>query len=118
MAFHPKTYIFVCGDQGEVYVGSSNISNGGLVDGIDGTTACWLSEVEDYHEFLRNFDHLFAQARPLDGEWLKIQPLLEKTPLAGPSLLAREERPHPTERRSRPCISWNSPAEKVSGGVW
>lgn len=81
VAFHPKTYIFIAGDYGEVYVGSSNISKSGLVDGIE-----WNYRLiepqnpEDYREFIANFDRLFSQARPIDEEWLKEYSLSWKKP--------------------------------------
>jgi superfamily II DNA or RNA helicase len=72
IAFHPKTYIFIGGTTGEVYVGSSNLSRSGLVDGIEWNYRL-LSRYrqEDYHEFITQFDALFTQARPVDDDWLK-----------------------------------------------
>lgn len=99
VAFHPKTYIFVCGDQGEVYVGSSNISRSGLIDGIEWNYRLLAQQKpEDYHEFLRNFDHLFAQARPLDGEWLKEYSLSWRKP----RWLGRAAEPRREEERPQP----------------
>lgn len=81
VAFHPKTYIFTGRGRGEVYVGSSNISRSGLVDGIEWSYRLLEQvEPEDYREFIRNFDRLFAQARPLDEEWLKEYSLSWKRP--------------------------------------
>jgi len=88
IAFHPKTYIFIGRNAGEVYVGSSNISRSGLLDGIEWNYRL-LSDLneDDYQEFIANFDRLFAQARPLDEEWLKEYSLSWKRPrwLAAPS---------------------------------
>lgn len=81
IAFHPKTYIFIGGDSGEVYVGSSNPSRSGLVDGIEWNYRL-LSQhsPDDFKEFIANFDRLFAQARPIDDEWLKEYSLAWKRP--------------------------------------
>ena len=34
-AFHPKSYIFECGDEAEVFVGSSNLSRSALTTGVE-----------------------------------------------------------------------------------
>lgn len=81
VAFHPKTYIFMGGNGGEVYVGSSNLSRSALVDGIEWNYRLMAEQKpEDYHEFIANFDLLFSQARPLDDEWLKEYSLSWKRP--------------------------------------
>ncbi len=81
VAFHPKTYIFIGSDKGEIYVGSSNLSKSALVEGVEWNYRL-LSQQEpyDYQEFIRNFDLLFSQAVPLDDEWLKEYSLSWKKP--------------------------------------
>jgi len=37
VAFHPKSYIFMGNEGGEVYVGSSNLSRSALINGVNGT---------------------------------------------------------------------------------
>lgn len=99
VAFHPKTYIFMGGAQGEVYVGSSNLSRSALVDGIEWNYRLLAQqEPEDYQEFIANFDRLFAQARPMDDEWLKEYSLSWRRPRwLGRGAAAKEEvdRPYP-----------------------
>lgn len=81
VAFHPKTYIFLGGDQGEVYVGSSNMSRSALVDGIEWNYRLLSQrEPEDVRDFIENFDHLFSKAHLIDDEWLKEYSLAWKRP--------------------------------------
>lgn len=81
ISFHPKTYIFMGGNQGEVYVGSSNLSRSGLVDGIEWNyRLVGQQQPEDYKAFIDHFERLFAAARPLDDEWLKEYSLSWKRP--------------------------------------
>lgn len=35
ISFHPKSYIFLCGEEGVAYVGSSNLSRSALQDGVE-----------------------------------------------------------------------------------
>jgi HKD family nuclease len=60
-SFHPKAYIFHFEEtQGEIYVGSSNISNSALTSGIE-----WnyrldkKSNLEDFNHFYNTFEDLF-----------------------------------------------------------
>lgn len=81
VAFHPKTYIFIGSDSGEIYVGSSNISRTALIDGVEWNYRLLShQEPKDYQEFVANFDRLFSHARPLDDEWLKQYSLTWKRP--------------------------------------
>lgn len=99
VAFHPKTYICLGGNSGEVYVGSSNMSKSGLVDGIEWNYRLLAQEgPEDFREFVLHFDRLFSQARPLDDEWLKEYSLSWKRPRwLGRSISTADEaeKPHP-----------------------
>lgn len=99
VAFHPKTYIFVGRDHGEIYVGSSNVSQSGLVDGVEWNYRLLAQqEPEDFAEFIANFDRLFARARPLDEEWLKEYSLVWKRP----RWLGRASLPHETAQIPHP----------------
>ncbi|WP_139904817.1 DEAD/DEAH box helicase family protein [Clostridium thermarum] len=59
-SFHPKAYIFESGEEGELFIGSSNISRSALTDGIE-----WnyrldkLSNPEDFRYFKEVFEDLF-----------------------------------------------------------
>jgi HKD family nuclease len=59
-SFHPKAYIFEYGDEGELFVGSSNMSRSALTDGIE-----WNYRVdkarnkEDFMHFKSVFEDLF-----------------------------------------------------------
>ncbi|MGI6160246.1 DEAD/DEAH box helicase family protein [Candidatus Darwinibacter acetoxidans] len=100
VAFHPKTYIFIGSGSGEVYVGSSNLSRSALVDGIEWNYRLLAQQKpEDYQEFIANFDRLFAQARPLDDEWLKEYSLSWKRPRwLSPHTVPQEEPARPQPR--------------------
>ena len=55
-------------------------------------------EPEDYQEFIANFDRLFAQARPMDEEWLKEYTLSRSRPRRlgrGPAAREEVDRPYP-----------------------
>lgn len=81
IAFHPKTYIFIGSDNGEVYVGSSNLSRSALIDGIEWNYRLRSQqEPQDFSTFIQNFDGLFARAVPLTDEWLKDYSLSWKRP--------------------------------------
>lgn len=92
VAFHPKTYIFVGSDHGEVYVGSSNLSRSGLRDGIEWNyRLVSQQQPEDYKEFIANFDRLFSQSRVVDDDWLKQYSLSWKRPRFAPRTQVSQE---------------------------
>lgn len=81
VAFHPKTYIFVSNEGGEVYVGSSNLSHSALVSGVEWNYRLLSKqEPDDFDQFISNFDRLFSQARVVDDKWLKEYSLSWKRP--------------------------------------
>lgn len=59
-SFHPKAYLFEYEDDGEIFVGSSNVSHSALTDGIE-----WNYRIsaktspEDYAYFKQTFENLF-----------------------------------------------------------
>ncbi|MGI6606692.1 MAG: DEAD/DEAH box helicase family protein [Peptococcia bacterium] len=59
-SFHPKAYLFEYEDDGEIFVGSSNVSRSALTDGIE-----WNYRIsaktspEDYTHFKQTFENLF-----------------------------------------------------------
>ncbi len=59
-SFHPKAYLFEYDDDGEIFVGSSNVSRSALTDGIE-----WNYRISaktsfaDYTYFKQTFDDLF-----------------------------------------------------------
>lgn len=60
-SFHPKAYIFHFEEtQGEIYVGSSNISNSALTSGIEWNYRLDKeSNLEDFNHFYNTFENLF-----------------------------------------------------------
>jgi superfamily II DNA or RNA helicase len=59
-SFHPKSYIFDYGGEGEVFVGSSNISLSALTTGVEWNYRFLRSEhPDDYLRFSNTFDKLF-----------------------------------------------------------
>lgn len=73
-AFHPKAYLFDHGDtNGCAFVGSSNLSRSGLIDGVEWT---WSIRSLDYghplEELLSEFECLFRSdyTRPVTPAWI------------------------------------------------
>ncbi|NDL67541.1 DEAD/DEAH box helicase family protein [Anaerotalea alkaliphila] len=61
-SFHPKAYIFHAGDGGCVYVGSSNVSNSALTDGVEWNYRILReTDPEAFAAFTGRFDHLYRE---------------------------------------------------------
>ena len=59
-SFHPKAYIFHNESDSEIYIGSSNLSKGGLTDSIEWNYHFKRSLcIEDFDDFYQNFESLF-----------------------------------------------------------
>lgn len=59
-SFHPKSYIFHYNYDGEIYIGSSNISRGALTNSIEWNYRFSKSNSEkDFNEFYETFEDLF-----------------------------------------------------------
>ena len=98
-SFHPKAYIFEHEDDGEIYVGSSNLSKSALTDGVEWNYRLTRSLApEDYAAFVRTFDELFAYHSYLvDEETLKQYAVSWRKPR-----FTREESPSTPEVADRP----------------
>jgi superfamily II DNA or RNA helicase/HKD family nuclease len=72
-SFHPKSYIFDYGTEGEVFVGSSNISLSALTTGVEWNYRLLKSEhPDDYQRFSDTFNKLFeCYSEPVTQEVLK-----------------------------------------------
>jgi len=72
-AFHPKSYIFDYDSEGEVFVGSSNISLSALTTGVEWNYRFLRSEhPDDYLRFSHTYDRLFdSYSEPATLEVLK-----------------------------------------------
>ena len=70
--FHPKAWIFRGSAGGSAFVGSSNISDPALTDGVE-----WNLRIDSardpvgFDRVLAAFDLLWHEGRPLDAEWLE-----------------------------------------------
>jgi len=73
ISFHPKTYIFQDDKNGEIYIGSSNISLSALEYGVEWNYKIIKNDIEEeFIQFTSNFDNLFEEhAFKLDDEELK-----------------------------------------------
>ena len=100
-SFHPKAYIIDSGDDGEVFIGSSNLSKSALTSGVEWNYRLRRSQApEDYDEFAATFDSLFAHcAAPVTEAALKAYAVSWKKPvysrIESPWLLPRQEKPEP-----------------------
>lgn len=82
-AFHPKAYILDCGDDAEVFVGSSNMSRSALTDGVEWNYMFKKTEhPDDYSKFSDTFDKLFETcAERITQDVLKAYALTWKKPV-------------------------------------
>ncbi len=81
VAFHPKTYIFLHDQGGEVFVGSSNLSKSALMEGVEWNYRLASQQsTHDFQQFQHHFDRLWKQSRPVDDAWLKEYSLAWKRP--------------------------------------
>lgn len=72
IAFHPKSYILSHADGGEVFVGSSNLSQSALLTGVEWNYRVTSREAAaDVQLFEEHFQRLFAQAVVVNDDWLK-----------------------------------------------
>lgn len=74
ISFHPKTYIFEYEDgDGEVLIGSSNLSHSALLKGVEWNFAFKKSENKDeFQKFLDEFNELYTQnSFDMTLEWLR-----------------------------------------------
>lgn len=59
-SFHPKAYIFEYAEDGEIFIGSSNVSRSALTDGIEWNYRISSAvALEDYEHFKHTFENLF-----------------------------------------------------------
>lgn len=77
ISFHPKVYLFRRqsdgGEDGEIFIGSSNISGSALTVGIEWNLRVVKEENEErFHEIHQRFDELYlsADTTPLTREWV------------------------------------------------
>jgi superfamily II DNA or RNA helicase/HKD family nuclease len=72
-SFHPKFYIFDCGSEGEIFLGSTNISVSALATGEEWYHRILKSEhPDDYLRLSNTFDQLFnCYSEPVTQEILK-----------------------------------------------
>jgi superfamily II DNA or RNA helicase/HKD family nuclease len=60
VSFHPKTYIINQGDEGVLFIGSSNISRAALTNGIEWNYRLFKNKsLKDYIDFEKNFDYIY-----------------------------------------------------------
>lgn len=81
-SFHPKSYIFDYRNEGEIFVGSSNISLSALTTGVEWNYRFYKSEhPDDYQHFSDTFDSLFQHhSEPATEDLLKEYALSYKKP--------------------------------------
>lgn len=71
-AFHPKSWIFIGEDFGTAFVGSSNLSESALSDGVEWNLRLDRSkDPKGFEEILREFKALWQIARVVDEGWLQ-----------------------------------------------
>lgn len=77
-AFHPKAWIFLDSDDGQAFVGSSNLSRSALTDGVE-----WNLRIEQqrdpegFSRLIQAFENGWCQGRIVDEAWLTAYALRE-----------------------------------------
>ena len=105
VAFHPKTHICLGGNSGEVYVGSSNMSKSGLVDGIEWNYRLLAQEGQEDSASLSS---TLTGCSPRLARWMMsglrntVCPGSARAGWVGVSQPDEAEKPHPRGRRSKP----------------
>lgn len=99
-AFHPKSYIFDYKNEGEIFVGSSNLSLSALTTGVEWNYRFYKSDhPDDYRRFFETFDLLFQYySEPVTPELLKDYALQWKKPL----FVRAEEKAAPAVKPPKP----------------
>lgn len=99
-AFHPKSYIFDYRNEGEIFVGSSNLSLSALTTGVEWNYRFYKSDhPDDYRRFFETFDLLFQYySEPVTPELLKDYALQWKKPL----FVRAEEKAAPAVKPPKP----------------
>ncbi|WP_040214912.1 DEAD/DEAH box helicase family protein [Clostridium polynesiense] len=68
-SFHPKAYIFHYKDEGEIFLGSSNMSYSALTEGIEWNYRITKSKnPEDFQSFMNIFENLFLNKSLIIGD--------------------------------------------------
>ena len=80
-SFHPKAYMFTHGDEGDIFIGSSNISKSALTEGIEWNyRICKSEHKEDFAYYKRTFEDLFlnhsivvdeAELKKYSASWVR-----------------------------------------------
>lgn len=71
-SFHPKAWRFESARMGVAFVGSSNLSRSALDTGIEWNLRVDRDrDAEAYRRVAEAFERLWADARPLDGAWVR-----------------------------------------------
>jgi HKD family nuclease len=69
--FHPKVYFFDLGERAEVFLGSANLTNGGLFKNIEcGVFLNGEVDSESLQDFYRHIEALWKKAEKLDPDFI------------------------------------------------
>lgn len=81
-SFHAKAYIFAQGDQGIAFVGSSNLSQGALTDGIEwNLRTVSSSQSEEFQAIRRRFEQLLRSPNVLPLTRELVEQYAERVPI-------------------------------------